>query len=103
MRTDIQPQDEGQSDDQLAKLKYYLCKVELGDFIVVKQSTQQEIHFEYPSLSSTSYFENGPGELDTVFVKWNGTKFSMNRAFKDSIQYDNISVKSTSKLGFAAI
>ncbi|MBX3043046.1 MAG: hypothetical protein KIT33_02260 [Candidatus Kapabacteria bacterium] len=75
--------DTGQGDDLLAKLKYFVCKVELGDFIVVKQSTNQEHHFEYSSISSSSAFETGPGYIDTVFVKWNGTKFSIQRDFQE--------------------
>ena len=84
--------DVGQSDDQLAKLKYFTCNVELGDFIVIRQSTQKESPFEYPKISSSSTWENGPGDIDTILVKWSGTKFNVVRQFKNSINDINLSI-----------
>ena len=84
--------DTGQGDDLLAKLKYFACKVELGDFIVVKQSTNQEHNFEYSSISSSSDFETGPGYIDTVLVKWNGAKFSIQRDFQEVNRQINLSI-----------
>ena len=84
--------DEGQSDDQLAKLKYFVCRVELGDFVVIRQSTQKESPFEYPQISSSSTWENGPGDIDTILVKWSGTKFNVARQFKSTYREINTSI-----------
>jgi hypothetical protein len=79
--------DDGQNDELLAKLKYFACKFEFGDFDIIKISDNnpdKTYKFEYTGLFSNSGFETGPGQVDSAFVVFNANKFTINRYFKSN-------------------
>ena len=75
--------DTGQNDDLLEKLKYHRCKLSLGDITIIKNSNGQEYPYELTDITSNTGWEVGPGVVDSVFVKWQGSKFSFIQTAKN--------------------
>ncbi|MCO5250055.1 MAG: hypothetical protein M9949_01390 [Candidatus Kapabacteria bacterium] len=69
--------DEGQSDELLERLKYFNCQLLLDDITIIKQSDGLEYPYEADDIKSNSGWEVGIGAVDSVFVKWQGNKFTI--------------------------
>ncbi len=71
------PTDEGQNDELLERLKYFVCELELEDVTVINAADGKVIHCGVKGAGLKTHVGPHDEPVDSFFVKWQGNRFSI--------------------------